>query len=63
MQKTIAGIALAFSLAIASFAGGVYAQRIAFERNEIQNAPYCPSEDSCRVDYRDGKWFIIEQTP
>lgn len=25
--------------------------------------PYCPEEDSCTVDYYDGKWHIEEATP
>lgn len=25
--------------------------------------PYCPQEDSCTVDYRDGAWHIEEDTP
>lgn len=25
--------------------------------------PYCPTEDSCVVDYRDGAWHIVEVTP
>lgn len=25
--------------------------------------PYCPTEDSCSVDYRDGRWHIREETP
>lgn len=25
--------------------------------------PYCPTEDSCTVDYRDGTWYIEEVTP
>lgn len=23
----------------------------------------CPSEDSCTVDYRDGKWWVVPQRP
>ena len=25
--------------------------------------PYCPTEDSCSIDYRDGSWHIEEVTP
>lgn len=25
--------------------------------------PYCPEEDSCVVDYRDGAWHIEEVVP
>lgn len=25
--------------------------------------PYCPTEDSCSIDYRDGSWHIDEVTP
>lgn len=25
--------------------------------------PYCPTEDSCQIDYHDGKWHITEVTP
>ena len=25
--------------------------------------PYCPTEDSCVVDYRDGAWYIEEVVP
>lgn len=27
------------------------------------NRPYCPQEDSCRIDYRHGEWHITEVTP
>lgn len=37
---------------------------------EVQNTttvsdaePYCPTEDSCTADYRDGKWHIEEAQP
>lgn len=26
-------------------------------------APNCPEEDSCAVDYRDGRWYIEEVKP
>jgi hypothetical protein len=31
----------------------------------ITNAlePHCPTEDSCTVDYRDGRWHITKDTP
>lgn len=25
--------------------------------------PYCPTEDSCKIDYRDGKWTISPDNP
>lgn len=25
--------------------------------------PHCPTEDSCAVDYRNGRWHITEVTP
>jgi hypothetical protein len=25
--------------------------------------PYCPTEDSCAVDYSNGKWTVTEVTP
>lgn len=25
--------------------------------------PSCPTEDSCDVDYRDGRWVVVEVTP
>lgn len=25
--------------------------------------PYCPTEDSCQIDYYHGKWRITEVTP
>jgi len=28
-----------------------------------QRQPYCPTEDSCRIDYRHGRWFIEPTVP
>lgn len=25
--------------------------------------PECPTEDSCAIDYRDGRWHITEEAP
>jgi hypothetical protein len=30
---------------------------------EAIQQPHCPTEDSCTVDYRDGRWHITEDTP
>lgn len=27
------------------------------------DAPSCPTEDSCTVDYEDGRWTVTEDTP
>jgi hypothetical protein len=59
----VGGIIAAFTLVFLGFALGGYAE---IQQQELQNqryAPFCPTEDSCRADYRDGHWWIIEQTP
>lgn len=28
-----------------------------------EQRPYCPTEDSCAIDYRDGAWHIEETVP
>jgi hypothetical protein len=28
-----------------------------------ETPPHCPTEDSCRADYEDGRYTIIEVTP
>ena len=30
---------------------------------QAEREPYCPTEDSCVVDYHDGRWTITEVTP
>lgn len=27
------------------------------------DGPYCPTEDSCQIDYRDGTWTVTEVVP
>lgn len=63
MTKFIATLTLALGIAIASFAGGTYAERAVVDRQTQLNSPYCPEEDSCRADYQNGHWYIIEETP
>ncbi len=29
-------------------------------RPESDSQPYCPTEDSCYVEYNDGHWTVIE---
>jgi len=31
--------------------------------NDTPDTPYCPTEDSCTVEYSDGQWTIHEVTP
>lgn len=51
ISRTIAALALAAGLLGASSAVSADAE------------PYCPTEDSCTADYRDGGWVIEEVTP
>lgn len=44
-------------IAGALLSGGLLASWRAYER------PYCPTEDSCSVDYHDGAWHVTEVTP
>jgi len=55
MRKFAFGLA-AFAIAWCVFALG------ALVGHSIDQ-PYCPTEDSCTVDYHDGQWTITEVTP
>lgn len=37
--------------------------RIVRGPTEYVATPRCPSEDSCRVDYRDGVWYVVPTIP
>lgn len=59
-----AGIAIAaFTLVFLGFALGGYSEIQRNDRQNQQYAPFCPTEDSCRAEYKGGHWWIIEQTP
>lgn len=60
MNKGIVIAAMIIAAGIPVFGGGVYYERERINRESIQNAPHCPTEDSCFADYRNGKWYIIE---
>jgi len=54
MRDRVAFAAAALALA---FAAGLHIGR-------TESEPVaCPSEDSCRADYRDGAWHIIPLSP
>jgi len=55
-RKLIAEVVLAVILAggIGSMAGTVYQQG---------HQPSCPTEDSCQINYHDGRWYIKEVVP
>lgn len=55
IARTIAALALAAGLLGASSAVSAGASPTP--------EPYCPTEDSCTADYRDGGWVISEVTP
>ena len=57
------GILAALVLVFLGFALGGYAEIQRIDEQNAKYEPYCPTEDSCRADYRDGHWWIIEQTP
>jgi len=57
------GIIAALVLVFFGFAIGGYAEIENQQKQNERYSPYCPTEDSCRADYRDGHWWIIEQTP
>lgn len=54
MRDRVAFAAAALALA---FVAGLHVGRVEAEQ------PPCPSEDSCRADYRDGAWHIIPLSP
>lgn len=56
MSDRVAYIAAALALA---FCVGLLTGRA----EAAAEQPHCPSEDSCRPDYRDGRWHIIELQP
>lgn len=31
--------------------------------HRIDSRPYCPTEDSCRADYQNGEYVVIEVIP
>lgn len=37
--------------------GGTFGLVKAYER------PYCPTEDSCQIDFHHGAWHVTEVTP
>jgi hypothetical protein len=51
VRLVLAGMVLAASWTVVGLAASVASE------------PYCPSEDSCRVDYSDGAWHVVEDRP
>lgn len=51
LQSFVAGALLATTVAVG------------WVRTHGPEEPYCPTEDSCAVDYSDGKWTVTEVTP
>jgi hypothetical protein len=48
---------LAAFIAGVLLSGGLVASWRAYEK------PYCPTEDSCQIDYSHGHWTVTEQQP
>lgn len=46
-------------LALSAFGAGWWAGASA----NTPERPSCPTEDSCDVDYRDGRWVVVEVSP
>lgn len=57
------GIFAAFVFSLLGFSLGQFSEMQNEQKQNQQNAPYCPTEDSCIVDYHGGKWWVIESTP
>lgn len=51
------GVTALASLSLAFFSGLMLGHHDTIERT------YCPTEDSCSVQYVDGQWVIREDTP
>lgn len=47
---------IAVLLLFVGFAAGFYSGQTAAQEDK----PYCPAEDSCTIDYRNGEWHIEE---
>jgi len=54
MRKWILRAILAVACTTGGFVGGMYV-------DSRPDDAYCPSEDSCWVDYTGGRWVIHEQ--
>lgn len=48
---------------IAQFIVGVVAGVVLLAGVQALTQPHCPTEDSCRPMYEDGRWVIAEVTP
>lgn len=51
MKRALAALAL-----VAASVGGTLLAT-------YEDKPWCPTEDSCHADYRQGEWHIEEVTP
>lgn len=65
MRRLVAIVCLLVGVPVAGYVGAA-----AYENSRHPEVvqvkvvePYCPSEDSCEIDYRDGRWHITEVTP
>jgi len=56
MTRWLRRAAVAAALAAAGFLGGLYVDT---RHDDV----YCPTEDSCAVDYDDGRWSVTPTQP
>lgn len=54
MTRTTAVALMLIMWALGAIAGAT----LTWERQ-----PYCPTEDSCTIDYHDGQWTVTEEQP